>query len=134
MLDEGCLENMKMDFEKKSNLVAFISICKGSISKLEEEMKKVNFQYEDHIEMQNEEGLEGDLKSSQMMRNLVENFSRKRAEEVCREEIKIWEKRSIKNKGTTYIYKNDNNKKLILTATIIGTVILLTLALISGQN
>lgn len=124
---------MKNDFKMKTELISFITSCKGNIFELEEEMKKMNFKYEEHIEIENEKFLDESLKASQMKRNLIKNFSKKRVEEVCREEKKIWEKRKNTVKGHVSVYKKDN-RKLINLGIVVGVIILLILILTFSQD
>ncbi|MGL5592658.1 MAG: hypothetical protein ACRDDH_01775 [Cetobacterium sp.] len=127
---------MKKDFKIKTDLISFIVSCKGNISELEEEMKKMNFEYEKHVEIENEKILDESLRASQMMRNLIQNFSKERVEEVCKEEKNIWEKRKNSTKGPVSVYKKDNKKLISLCIVVIGLIVLLilTLTFSQGQN
>lgn len=116
---------MKNNSEIKAYLVSFISISKGDISKLEGEMKKNNFHYEEHISMQNEEKIENSLKISQMKRNLVENFSKERVEKVCIGEKLYW--RSIPNISKT-------KKNNLLPAVLVFVVLLILILIFFNTN
>lgn len=111
----------------RSYFAAYIMRCKGDINILEEEMQRKKFTYEEHVDFENELDLDEENMILQMDMNLTKNFSKKRAEIVCKAEQEKWKNQT--NNSSNLLFENSKNKKknknLIIAAgvLIVGVVI-----------